>query len=235
MTTRRHRAPATAQPNGRIGAGAHSARQERSRLAQVSENEECGILMTQARARGRLRPGQPGWNRRRRNGSRLSMWFSCLGSRTCAGLIGGPSPILGPAACCRTGWAADPSARDGALRSAALPGRADQHHAVWGAGLRVSFPKPPVPVVRWNLAEFVACMAIPSGSVAARTGRRGSAAPPGSSRRKRYCVSTAPGRWPYWGSASYQTVLLPKCTVSSSRRWRLRIGVPPGSLSPGCE
>jgi len=163
------------------------------------------------------------------------MWFSCLGSRTCAGLIGGSSPLLGPAACCRTGWAADPSARDGALRSAALPGRADQHHAVWGAGLRVSFPKPPVPVVRWNLAGFVACMAIPSGSVAARTGRRGSAAPPGSSRRKRYCVSTAPGRWPYWGSASYQTVLLPKCTVSSSRRWRLRIGVPPGSLSPGCE
>ena len=47
-----------------------------------------------------------------------------------------------------------PSARDGALRSAALPGRAKQHYSVWGAGLRVSFPKPSVPVVRWNLTGW---------------------------------------------------------------------------------
>ena len=31
------------------------------------------------------------------------------------------------------------------------------------------------------------------------------------------------------------TALLPKCTVSASRRWRPRIGVPPGPLGPGRE
>ena len=69
---------------------------------------------------------------------------------------------------------------------------------------RVSFPKPPVPVVRWNLTGGdCTCMAIPSSGVAART-RGWRWRPPGPSRRKRHCVSTAPGRWPCWGSASYQ-------------------------------
>jgi hypothetical protein len=76
-----------------------------------------------------------------------------------AGLVQGcpVAPLSGSVQqqCCRIGRVAEPSARDGALRGAALPGRAEQHHSVWGAGLRVSFPKPPVPVVRWNLTGVV--------------------------------------------------------------------------------
>jgi hypothetical protein len=205
MTTRTRRAPATAQPHGRIEAGAISAAQERSWLAQVSENEGCGTLVTKRRyaTRGRLRPEQ-GWNRRRCNGRGFSTGFSCFSSRTGAGLSGGTALPRGPAPWCRIGGVVVSSARDGALRRAALPGQSSQHHTVEGAGLRVSFPKPPVPVVRWNLTGGdCTCMAIPSSGVAART-RGWRWRPPGPSRRKRHCVSTAPGRWPCWGSASYQ-------------------------------
>ena len=44
---------------------------------------------------------------------------------------------------------------------------------------------------------------------------------------KRSCVSTASRRWQRWGSVSYLTAPLPRCTVSASRRWSLRIGGPP--------
>ena len=170
MTTRATRAPATAQPHGRVEAGAHSAAQDRSRLAQVSENEGCGTLVTLAM----VRVGVSALNKDGIVGDAMAGGSAPGPAAPAAGLVQG-CPAAPPSGSvqqshCRNGRAGAPSARDGALRCAALPGRTPQHHSVVGAGLRVSFPKPPVPVVRWNLAgPAQTCMAIPSSGVVART------------------------------------------------------------------
>ena len=102
---------------------------------------------------------------------------------------------------------------DGVLgRVAPARACAPQHHAVRGAGLRVSFPMPPNRCVRGNLQDFGTLVAIPSASrwrgseIGATSASLHWSAKPSiddSRRQQRSCVSTANRRWQCWGSVSH--------------------------------
>jgi len=129
---------------------------------------------------------------------------------------------------------------DGALgRVAPARACAPQHHAVRGAGLRVSFPMPPNRCVRGNLQDLMGPGGNPErepvariwiGATSASSTLVGTPSTDDSRCQQRSCVSTANRRWQRWGSVSHFNSAPAVMYSQPLQKWRLRKGVPAGPL-----